>query len=108
MIHELRTYHCMPGRLPDVLKRFEQHTVRIWKRFGIEAVGYWTTQIGPSNMDLIYMLKWQSLADREAKWSAFARDPEYAKVRVESEANGPLVASVANQILVPTSFSPVA
>jgi len=105
MIYELRVYHCLPGKLPDVLKRFEAHTLRIWQRYGIEYVGFWTTQIGESSQDLTYMLKWQSLAEREDKWSRFTRDAEYAEARKASEANGPLLSSLSNQILVPTSFS---
>src|SRR5438128_2158478 len=99
MIYELRTYHCMPGKLPEVLKRFEQLTLRIWERHGIEQAGFWTTQIGESNADLIYMLKWKSLAEREEKWARFVKDPDYAEGRKASEANGPLVGVVSNQIL---------
>ena len=35
MIYELRVYTAMPGRLPDVLARFRDHTVGIWNRLGI-------------------------------------------------------------------------
>ena len=30
MIHELRIYHCMPGRLGDLNNRFANVTLKIW------------------------------------------------------------------------------
>ena len=36
MIYELRVYHAVPGRLPDLLKRFDTITLKIWHRHGIE------------------------------------------------------------------------
>jgi hypothetical protein len=31
MIYELRIYRCMPGRLPALLARFQNHTLGIWE-----------------------------------------------------------------------------
>jgi NIPSNAP len=105
MIYELRTYHSMPGRLPDLVRRFETITVRLFEKHGIQQVGFWTVAIGESNQDLVYILKWDSLADRDAKFAAFQRDPEWIEARRRSEDSGPLVASIANSILMPTAFS---
>ena len=107
MLYELRIYHCVPGRLPDLLRRFDTITLGIWKRHGIEQAGFWTTGIGESNQTLYYLLKWESLAEREKKWSAFASDPEWLSKRAESERDGPIVASINNMFLQPTSFSAV-
>jgi len=76
MIHELRIYHCMPGRLGDLNHRFANVTLKIWEKHGIRQVGFWTMLIGPSNHALYYLLEWESLAEREQKWNAFAGDPE--------------------------------
>jgi NIPSNAP len=105
MIHELRVYHPVPGRLPALIKRFDTVTCRLFEKHGIKQVGFWTVTIGESNYDLIYMLQWESLADREKKFGAFAADPEWIEARAKSEADGPIVASITNSILVPTSFS---
>jgi NIPSNAP len=53
MIHELRIYHCVPGRLPVLLNRFETITLAIWERFGIRQIGFWTVEIGDSNAALL-------------------------------------------------------
>lgn len=107
MIHELRIYHCMPGRLPDLLNRFETITLNIWKKHGIRQAGFWTVAIGPSNQDLYYLIEWESLAEREKKWSAFMADPEWQSAKAQTESAGALVASLENMILQPTKFSAV-
>jgi hypothetical protein len=105
MIYELRTYYCAPGRLPALNKRFESTTLKFWEKYGIRQVGFWTTLIGPTNQALTYMLQWESLADRETKWNAFASDPEWLAKRAESEAEAIIVERIENQILTPTAYS---
>ena len=107
MLYELRIYHAVPGRLPDLLKRFDTITLGIWKKHGIEQAGFWTTGIGDSNQTLYYFLKWDSLADREKKWNAFMVDPEWVNARATSEKDGPILQNASNQILLPTAFSAV-
>lgn len=105
MIYELRIYRSLPGKMPALLRRFEGHTLTIWKRIGIRPVGFWTTLIGESNQQLTYMLAWQNMAEREKLWSAFVADEEWSKVAAESERDGPLVDNIANEMLRPTDFS---
>jgi len=107
MIYEMRVYHAVPGRLPDLLKRFENHTLKIWEKHGIKQAGFFTTLIGENNQQLIYFLQWESLADRERRWGAFMVDQEWLGVRAETEKNGQIVAKVINQMLAPTAFSSV-
>ena len=107
MIFELRIYRSLPGRMPNLLARFRDHTLRIWERHGIRQAGFWTTLVGESSYDLTYLLAWGSLAEREKKWAAFGADPDWQKARAETEKNGAIVANVKNFILAPTSFSAV-
>jgi hypothetical protein len=105
MLHELRIYHCMPGRLPDLSRRFETITLKLWEKHGIRPVGFWTVLIGESNSDLYYLLEWESLAEREQKWNAFAGDPEWLAARAGTEANGALITHFSNTMLAPTGYS---
>jgi len=105
MVYELRVYHCVPGRLPAIIKRFGTVTCGLFEKHGIKQVGFWTVAIGESSSDLVYMLQWESLADRDQRFGAFAADPEWIEARAKSEADGPIVASITNSILMPTSFS---
>jgi hypothetical protein len=105
MIHELRIYHCMPGRLGDLNHRFANVTLKIWEKHGIRQVGFWTILIGPSNHALYYLLEWESLAERERKWNAFAGDPEWIAARAKTEEQGPIVQHLENYMLTPTAYS---
>jgi hypothetical protein len=105
MIHELRVLHCVPGRLPALLKRFETDTLRLFEKHGIKQLGFWTVAIGESNNDLFLILQWESLAERERKFGAFLKDPEWLEARRKSEEDGPVEATITNTILVPTAFS---
>ena len=105
MIHELRIYECVPGKLPALHQRFEATTLKMWAKHGIRQVGFWTTLIGESSQTLTYLIEWESLAEREAKWTAFMRDPEWIAARAETEKAGPIVANIRNCILQPTGYS---
>jgi hypothetical protein len=107
MIYELRVYRCLPNRLPALLARFANHTLRIWERHGIRQAGFWTTVIGESNNELIYMVAWDSMAEREQKWTAFQADPEWIAARADSEKDAPILTNVSSQFLAPTAFSSV-
>ena len=107
MIYEMRVYRCLPGRLPVLLKRFENTTLKLWDKHGIRPAGFFTTLIGESNQELTYYLAWESLADRDKKWAAFQADPAWISARAETEKDGPIVANVAVQLLTPTAFSSV-
>ncbi|HZA21475.1 MAG TPA: NIPSNAP family protein [Dehalococcoidia bacterium] len=106
MIYELRIYETVPGRLLALNDRFANHTLGFFKRHGIHVVGFWTEEIGTSNQ-LVYMLGFDSLADREKKWAAFQADLDWNRVRSESERDGPINARVHNRILRPISYSPM-
>ena len=105
MIYETRVYRCLPGRLPALLKRFENTTLKLWEKHGIRPVGFFTTLVGESNQELTYLLAWESLGEREKKWNAFAVDPEWLAARAKSEEDGQIVGNIVNQILAPTAFS---
>lgn len=107
MLYEMRIYTAAPGKLPALHERFRRHTLRFFERHGIRSVGYWTSVIGPNNNQLIYILAWESLAEREKHWNKFAADPEWLKVKEESEVDGPLVTSFSNMIMAPTDYSPM-
>jgi hypothetical protein len=107
MIYEMRVYRCVPGRLPALLKRFETITLKLWENHGIKQAGFFTTLIGESHQELTYMLAWESLADREKKWTAFQNDPAWIEARAKTEADGQIVGNIVSQLLVPTAFSSV-
>ena len=107
MIHELRMYECVPGKLPELNKRFDTITLKLWDKHGIRQAGFWTTIIGESNQTLYYLLAWESLAEREEKWPRFVADPDWISARVASETPDKIVASIRNEFWRPTDISTV-
>jgi hypothetical protein len=107
MIHELRIYHCVQGRLPDLNKRFETITLKMWEKHGIRPIGFWTVLVGDSSNDLYYLLEWKDMGERQSRMDAFQSDPEWLKARAETEKNGPLLTHVSNLFLRPTSYSKI-
>jgi hypothetical protein len=105
MIVEMRVYHCAPTRLPALLDRFANITLGFFEKYGIEQIGFFTTLVGSSNHSLTYMIKWESLAERETKWNAFQSDQEWIAKRAATEADKPIVERIENCFLTPTAFS---
>ena len=106
MIYEYRAYYACPGRMPDVQRRFADHTMKLFARHGITVVGFWETEVGESN-ELVYICQFQDMAHRDRAWAAFRADPDWQAVRKASEANGPLLERVVNKIWKPTAYSPL-
>lgn len=102
MVFELRTYTPSPGRLLDLLWRFEHVTLAAWHRLGIDLAGMWVTDDG----DVVYMLRWVSRAERDTRWTAFQTDPDWIAKRADTEKNGTLVAAITGAFMEATSFSP--
>lgn len=105
-VYELRTYTTIEGKLPALLARFRDHTVKLFEKHGIENVGYWVPADPPKSQNtLCYMLRHKSRDAATASWEAFRNDPEWIKVRKESEANGKIVDKVESVFMSPTDFS---
>jgi hypothetical protein len=105
MIYELRIYEVFPGKMEALHKRFAEVTVPLWERLGVQIVGFWTTVIGTSHNQLIYILAFESLAQREAIWAQFKSDPAWLEALAESEKDGVLVKQISNSFMAPTSYS---
>ena len=107
-VYEFRVYHCYEGKLDELLARFRNHTVGIFKRHGLRSVAYWTPLDDPlKGRTLFYVLAHPSRESADANWKAFREDPEWIKVRDASEANGKLVEKVDSTYLALTDFSAV-
>jgi hypothetical protein len=90
---EMRTYHCYDNKRPDLVKRFSDHTLRLFEKHGIENICYFIPT-DPKNNSLTFILAYPDAASRDVRWNNFANDPEWKEAHKNSEANGPLVAKV--------------
>ena len=53
-VYELRTYTAAPGKMPELQKRFRDHTMQIFEKHGMKNIGYWVAADKPDT--LIYII----------------------------------------------------
>lgn len=107
-VYELRTYYTPEGKLDDLKARFRNHTLKIFERHGMKNVVYGVPMDAPASANtLVYLLQHDSREAAKKSWDAFRNDPEWTKVRTESEKNGKLTTKVESVFLEPTDFSPM-
>ena len=105
-LFELRTYTTHEGKLDDLHKRFRDHTNSLFKKHGMDLIGYWTPADGPdSNNTLVYMLAYPNMEARKKSWAGFINDPVWKKAFKASRADGPIVKKVVSKFLNPTDYS---
>jgi len=102
---EMRTYHCNPGKLDALNKRFRDHTNRLFIKHGIDLVGYWEPV--DQKDTLTYILAYPNKEARDASWKAFQSDPDWIKAKADSEKDGVLVNKVDQVFMTPTDYSPI-
>jgi len=107
-VYELRVYYTHPGKMPDLLKRFREHTCALFERHGMVNVGYWLPVEAKDQDKLYYVLKHASRDAAKASWAAFGGDPEWKQVRDASEAAGKIVAKVDSTYLEAADYTPAA
>ena len=90
---EMRTYHCHEGKRPDLIKRFQDHTLKLFEKNGIENIAYFLP-VDENDNTLTFILAYPNHESRDRLWNAFANDPEWKAVYKQSEANGPLLVKI--------------
>jgi hypothetical protein len=108
-IYELRIYVCNEGKLPDLLKRFREHTCKLFEKHGMENIGYWVPvdKENGSETTLIYVLAHKSREAAKASFAAFGADPEWQAARKASEEAGKILAKPPTSIFMKTTdYSP--
>jgi len=105
-VYELRMYHVNPGKMEALIARFGDHTDALFKRHNMKSIGYWRPEDAPNSENLfIYILEHPSREAAKKNWDAFQADPEWKRVKAESEVNGPLADHIDSYFVDPTSFS---
>jgi hypothetical protein len=98
-LYELRVYTAADGKLPELDARFRNHTIGLFRKHGMTPIAFFHPE-NPDDHRVIYLMGYKDRAARDAAWSAFGADPEWASVARASEAK------VETVFLVPTDYSP--
>jgi hypothetical protein len=105
---ELRTYTPSPGRMPNLLARFRNHTCKLFRKHDMEGVGYWLTEAKDAEEPkLVYILAHPTETEGKRNFDEFRADKRWVKAKAESEANGSLTVKVESLFLKPTDYSPI-
>ncbi|MBN2317183.1 MAG: NIPSNAP family protein, partial [Sedimentisphaerales bacterium] len=81
-IFELRTYesHSIKANKKKIEMFNEGGEIAIFRKTGLQPVFFGETLIGPKMPNLTYMLVFDDMADRDAKWNVFRVDPAWKKL----------------------------
>ena len=107
-IYELRTYTTLPGRLPALNKRFAEDTIQLFEKHGMKSEIYWAPTDEPlKDNTLIYVISHESREAADKNWKEFQADPDWIKVREDSEADGKILAKPPERVfMTATAYSP--
>jgi hypothetical protein len=107
-VFELRIYHAAPGKMKALHARFRDHTCTLFKKHGMTLIGFWSpTDKKEAEKKMYYILAYPSKEAGEKSWKAFREDPDWVKVKSESEKDGTLVDKIESIWLNPTDYSPL-
>jgi hypothetical protein len=104
VIYELREYVAVPGRVEALHTRFAEHTLALFARHGLDVVGFWSDREDGDR--LVYLLAFPDEAAQRSAWERFLADPEWRRVKADSEADGKIVAEMHSRTLDRTPYWP--
>lgn len=104
MIYELREYVAEPGAADRLRARFAEHTLDLFERHGLTVAAYWHDPADESRV--VYVLSFPDEPARQAAWAAFQADPEWKRVKTESEKDGPVVREMHSRLLTTPDYWP--
>jgi len=106
MIYELRIYHIYPGRMDAIHKRFSEHTLNFFKKYGIKVVDFWEDAEG--NNRLYYVLEFKDMEEKRTKFTeGFAVDPDWLEVKRLSVQDGEIVEKIESHFMTRVPYWPM-
>jgi tRNA nucleotidyltransferase (CCA-adding enzyme) len=89
MMYELRIYHICPDKLQDILERFRDHTLQMFKKHGMKVTEFWEDADEATNR-LYYVMEHADIETRNRHFERFHEDPAWIELKRVTEQNGPL------------------
>ncbi|NJK96230.1 MAG: hypothetical protein HC905_16135 [Bacteroidales bacterium] len=107
-IYEIRIYESpsMVAAKKKVHMFNEGGEIDIFKKTGLKPVFFGEAIAGLDMPNLLYMLAFNNISERDANWQIFIKSPEWAKLSKES-FYADTVSSITDIILRPAAFSQI-
>jgi hypothetical protein len=103
VIVELRDYHVVTGKLPELVRLYETEGIATQQEILGHFVGAFTTDVGELST-YTHMWAYEDFADRETRRARLAADERWKAFLPKIL---PLIHTQRNRIMIPTSFSPL-
>ncbi len=105
-LQQLRIYEVDRENREPFHQRFQDHAVRIMKKYGFNIVDMWESDAG-EKLQFIYVLDWSDKDTMDRAWQAFLADSEWIDIKKRTAAaHGRLVVEAKGQPLERLSYSP--
>ena len=106
-VFELRVYHAVPGKLPELESRFRDTTSKLLAKHDLKVVGYWVPEDAHAwDNTIVDITAYASREEANKNWDAMMADPEFQAV-IKSEQANKLVDKIDSTYMRPTDFSPI-
>ena len=105
MIVDHRTYDMHPGKGSAWLEAYRDVGLPVQRRHLGQLLLFATTEVGPINQ-AVFMWAYESVGDRERRRAGMEQDPGWTAFRLRHQPFQSLKQQT-NQLLEPTSFSPI-
>ena len=83
-------------------ERFKSGALALLKKHGFNVMHMWEPSDGREK--LVYLLGWEDPNAREKAWHEFRFDPDWQRLKTETEAEGPLVTKMDYYLLQTAPF----
>jgi hypothetical protein len=106
-IFELRRYeshNIKAGKLK--VEMFDEGEIDVFRKTGLTPVFFGETLVGDLMPNLLYMLTFENMAERDAAWDRFRVHPDWKRMAA-MERYKDTVSNISDTILQPASFSQV-
>jgi NIPSNAP len=106
-VFELRIYHAVPGKVPELEARFRDIYSKALARHHLQVVGYWEPE-GAAGWDntFVYLVAHSSREEAKKNWDAMLADPEVQEA-IKAEETNKLVEKIDRIYMRPADFSPM-
>jgi hypothetical protein len=105
-LQQLRIYEINRENRDPFHQRFQEHALRIMKKYGFDVIDMWESDTG-ENLQFIYVLDWPDRATMDSAWKSFLADAEWIDIKKRSaERHGRLVHEAKGQSLERLVYSP--
>jgi hypothetical protein len=106
-VFELRIYHTVPGKVPELESQFRDTTSKLLAKHNLNVVGYWVPEGTPEwDNTFIFLVAHSSLEEAKKNWGAMMADPEFQAL-IKSEQANKKVEKIDRTYMRPTDFSPL-